>query len=77
MGNETKVPIKDWVDIGFYKDSKAEELMYKERIYLDQDSMELSFVLDTIPAKAAIDPNRLLIERASDDNVKVVVEGEE
>jgi len=72
MGNETKVPINDWVDIGFYKDSDEEELMYKERIYLSADTLSLSFVLDTIPAKAAIDPNRLLIERVSKDNVKVV-----
>ena len=76
MGNETKVPINDWVDVGFYRDSDEEDLIYKQRIFIDQDKVDLSFVLDTIPAKAAVDPNRLLIERVAKDNVKVVVNGE-
>lgn len=76
MGNETKVPINDWVDVGFYKDSDEEDLIYKERIFIDRDKVDLSFVLDTIPAKAAVDPNRLLIERVAKDNVKVVESSE-
>lgn len=36
--------------------------------------MNFTFEADKIPAKAAIDPKRLLIERVIDDNVKVVIE---
>ena len=74
-GDVTDVTIADWVDVGFYKTKDEEELIFEQRLYLDQESMQLNFELDTIPAKAAIDPYRILIDRVYDDNVKVVSEG--
>ncbi len=73
-GQQNEAAIADWVDIGFYKDRDEKELMFKERVYLDSEKTNLSFMLDTIPAKAALDPLRLLIERVNDDNVKLVSE---
>lgn len=70
VGKPTEVPIKDWVDIGFYKDREEETLLYRERILFDQESIKLEFTLDTLPARAAIDPLRLLIDRIYDDNAK-------
>lgn len=71
MGNETKFPMNDWVDIGVL-DGDEKKLIYQKRVKIDQPEMAFTFTLDTIPAKAAIDPRRLLIDRVYDDNVKVV-----
>lgn len=71
MGNETIVPIRDWIDIGVL-DTDEETLVYQERVLIDQPEMTFTLMLDSIPAKAAIDPRRLLIDRVYKDNVKVV-----
>ena len=71
-GITTIVPITDWVDIGFFADADEEELFFKQRVYLQKESQQLTFTLDQLPAKAAIDPLRILIDRIGDDNVKVV-----
>ena len=72
VGNVQDVPIADWVDVGFYLDRDEEELFFKKRVFLDQEKVSLQFTLDALPAKAAIDPLRILIERIYDDNVKGV-----
>jgi len=69
-GNVDEVPISDWVDIGFYKDSDEKELVYRERVYLDKENTQLKYTLDELPAKGAVDPLRILIDRVYDDNVK-------
>ena len=71
MGNETKVPITDWIDIGVL-DKEEENLIYQERIFVDRSEMTVKLLLDDVPSKAAIDPRRLLIDRVYSDNVKVV-----
>jgi ABC-2 type transport system permease protein len=70
MGNETKFPMNDWVDIGVL-DGDEKKLIYQQRVKINQPEMTFTVLLDTIPAKAAIDPRRLLIDRVYDDNVKV------
>lgn len=72
IGNETKVGIDDWIDIGFFADDQEEDLLFEKRVKIDQAQMSFSFVLDTIPVKAAIDPRHLLIDRVYDDNSKSV-----
>ncbi len=76
QGEVIDVPINDWIDVGFYKTSEEKELIYKERIFIDKENTTLNFTLDQAPAKAAIDPLRILIDRVYDDNVKIVSEGE-
>ncbi|WP_024770152.1 M1 family aminopeptidase [Aquimarina macrocephali] len=70
LGTETKVKQHDWVDIGVYADTEEKRLIFSKRVLFTDEKMNFSFEIDTIPAKAAIDPKRLLIERVIDDNVK-------
>jgi hypothetical protein len=74
MGNESKIAIDDWIDIGVFADSDEEILMYEERVKINENNMSFSFELDSLPAKAAIDPRMLLIDRVYKDNVKTVSE---
>ena len=74
MGNESKIAIDDWIDIGLFADSDEEILMYEERVKINENNMSFSFEVDSLPAKAAIDPRMLLIDRVYKDNVKTVSE---
>jgi len=74
IGNEEKVALNEWVDIGVYADNDEEKLMYQERVKFNQEKMTFSFHVDSIPAKAAIDPRRILIEREYSDNSKSLSE---
>lgn len=70
IGNETKVKLNDWVDIGVYADSDEKKLLFEKRVKFDKQKMNFTFLVDSLPAKAAIDPRKILIERVYDDNVK-------
>jgi hypothetical protein len=72
MGNETKLPINDWIDIGAFSDDDEEELIYQQRVRVSNTESTFTFVLDTIPARVGIDPRHLLIDRVFDDNIKAV-----
>jgi hypothetical protein len=76
LGNESEIPMNDWVDIGLYSDEEEEDLIAIKRVKMK--SGEGTFVLESAekPVKAAIDPKRLLIERVIDDNVKRVSESQ-
>ena len=74
IGNETRVPINDWIDIGVFSDDEEELLLFEKRVKIDQPEMTFSFVVDSLPAKAAIDPRRLLIDRIYKDNIKTLSE---
>lgn len=76
IGNEVNVPVNDWVDVGVFADSDEKELLKVERIKFDKENFSYTMELDTIPAKAAIDPRRILIERVYKDNFKTVKEEE-
>ncbi len=77
IGNEERLKPNEWVDIGLYADEAEEELLTVKRIKLDQEKMRVQLEADRMPAKAAIDPYRLLIERITKDNVKKVTEKDE
>jgi hypothetical protein len=72
LGNETQTTLQEWVDIGVYTDDDEEKLMAWKRVKFDEESSTVTMIVDSIPAKAAIDPRRMLIERIIDDNVKKV-----
>lgn len=72
LGNEQKVTLHDWVDIGVYADMDEKQLMFSKRVLFDNQAMRFSFEVDSMPAKAVIDPKRLLIERVVDDNVRII-----
>jgi ABC-type transport system involved in multi-copper enzyme maturation permease subunit len=76
LGKESIFAPKDWVDIGLFKDDDEKELLAVKRVFFDQDTLHLSMLVDTIPARAGIDPRRLLIERIYSDNSKKVEKAE-
>ncbi len=77
IGNETRVPINDWIDIGLFSDADEKKLMFQKRVKIDQPEMSFKFTVDSLPARAGIDPRKLLIDRVYDDNSKTVVLKEE
>jgi len=76
-GNETEVPMDDWVDIGAFakpeKDRKYGKTLHRELVRVTQSHSTYTFVTDELPEKAGIDPFLLLIDRVPDDNTKKVI----
>jgi ABC-2 type transport system permease protein len=75
-GNETEVPVDDWIDIGaFAKPASGRiygDTLYRERIHITQRNSTFTFTTAQLPEKAGIDPFALLIDQIPDDNVKNV-----
>ena len=76
LGKETNVDVNDWADIGVFADEYEKDLMYYKRVKFNKEQMNFTFEVDSLPAKAAIDPRRILIERNIKDNVKKLTEQE-
>jgi len=74
MGNETPMQLNDWIDVGAFADSGEEQLLFVKRVKIDSREMAFNFEIDSIPAKLAIDPYHLLIDRVYEDNIKTVTE---
>jgi ABC-2 type transport system permease protein len=76
-GNETEVPVNDYIDIGAFarpgKNKQYGDTLYRERIHITQKESNLTFVTNSVPDKAGIDPFALLIDRVPNDNTKSVV----
>ena len=72
IGNETNQPLDEWVDLGFYADSDEEVLQDWKRVNIKNEKTQITLIADSLPAKAAIDPRRMLIERVISDNVKTI-----
>jgi hypothetical protein len=75
-GNETAVPVDDWIDIGaFAKPEKGKQYgrtLYRHRIHFTANKATETFTVDELPDQAGIDPFLLLIDRIPDDNTKKV-----
>jgi hypothetical protein len=76
LGKETNVDVNDWADIGVFADEDEKDLMFYKRVKFNKEQMSFSIEVDSLPAKAAIDPRRILIERNIKDNVKTLTEKE-
>lgn len=72
LGNETRIPINDWIDIGLFADADEKNLMFQKRFKIDKPEMDFQIEIDSLPARAAIDPRRILIDRVYSDNSKTV-----
>ncbi|TYA58033.1 M1 family aminopeptidase [Formosa maritima] len=70
LGNETKVAINDWIDIGFFMDNDENRLYQQQRVKFNKDKSSITVQLDSLPVKAAIDPRHILIDRVYNDNIK-------
>jgi len=75
-GNETEVPVDDWIDIGAFakpaSGKKYGETLYRERMHITKRTSTFTFATAQLPEKAGVDPFALLIDRIPDDNVKNV-----
>jgi ABC-2 type transport system permease protein len=75
-GNETEVPVDDWMDIGAFakpdKGKKYGKTLYRQRIHFTDKQATETFTVDQLPEQAGIDPFLLLVDRVPDDNVKKV-----
>ncbi|RNC84244.1 MAG: hypothetical protein ED556_12370 [Winogradskyella sp.] len=72
LGNETRITMDDWVDVGFFMDSEEEELYETQRLKFNKEKSSLTIELDSLPVKAAIDPRHILIDRVYKDNIKSI-----
>ena len=75
MGNEQKIPINDWIDIGVLgKDEDGKDkILYLKKHKIDQEKMNFTITVEEQPTKAGIDPILKLVDRNPDDNVKKLV----
>ena len=75
-GNETEVPVNDWIEIGAFakpeREKKYGKTLYRERVHLTGAKSTHTFTVDSAPYEAGVDPFMLLIDRVPDDNVKRV-----
>ncbi|HKT50080.1 MAG TPA: M1 family aminopeptidase [Candidatus Angelobacter sp.] len=75
-GNETEVPVNDYIDIGAFakpaKNRRYGDTLYRRRVHITEKDSTFTFVTDSLPDKAGIDPFALLIDRVPDDNTKTV-----
>ena len=67
LGNETAVPLGDWIDVGALDEKGREIYLRKERLTAPETTLEIS--LDRRPAKAGIDIRNKLIDRHPEDNL--------
>ena len=70
LGEETDLPLADWVDIGVL-DAKGKPL-YLMKHKIEHSDSEFTVVVDQLPAKAGIDPLNKLVDRLPDDNTVAV-----
>ena len=73
IGNESKVSLNEWIDIGIFSDEEEENLVYQKRVKITDSIMNFSFKMDSVPLKAAIDPRHILIDRVYSDNTKSIL----
>ena len=69
-GNESPMPLNDYIDIGVFKGKKDEEqplYLKKERLTKELNTFEI--VVDELPTRAGIDPYNKLVDRIADDNL--------
>jgi hypothetical protein len=75
-GNETEVPVNDWIDIGAFakpeKGRKYGRTLYRDRVHIAQTRSTCTFTVGELPDQAGVDPFLLLIDRLPEDNVKKV-----
>ena len=69
-GNETPMPINDYIDIGVFNGSKDDpKPLYLQKQHLTQEQQTVTVLVDQPPTRAGIDPYNKLIDRIADDNL--------
>ncbi len=74
QGNETAVPLDDWIDVGVLAAGPTrkspDKVLVLEKRHITQPVTTLEFFVKEKPWKAGIDPLNKLIDRNPDDNTK-------
>jgi ABC-2 type transport system permease protein len=69
-GNETEVPINDWLEVGVYEeDNGSPESLYLQMHRIRSGEQTISIIVPRKPKRAGIDPNHLMIDLRREDNV--------
>ena len=75
-GAETEVAVDDWIEVGALaapeKGKRFGQVLARRLIHMTGKGGTYTFVTDTKPDKAGVDPLLLLIDRVPDDNLKKV-----
>lgn len=75
-GAETEVPVDDWIEVGALaapeKGKRFGQVLARQMIHMTGKGGTYTFVTDSKPDKAGVDPLLLLIDRVPDDNLKKV-----
>lgn len=66
-GEEKRMPMKDWIDIGV--DDKERNPLLRQKHILTGGEQSFTVIVEKEPAKAGIDPDNKLIDRKPDDNM--------
>jgi hypothetical protein len=66
IGNQTEIPVEDYVDIGVLGENDEE--LYLKKHKLAQNESGIDIIVDSKPARAGIDPYLVLIDRERDNN---------
>ncbi len=80
LGNETEIPIDDWIDVGIFagepksKIALGEKVLYLQKHKITRSTTKIEIIVDEVPGRAGIDPYNKLIDRQADDNTKKVKE---
>ena len=76
LGNDTKVPMNDWIDIGLLAEEKSDKeegvILVQQRMRLKDGENTVTLRSKELPVKAMIDPMHLFFDRVPDDNGKAV-----
>tara|TARA_B110000444_G_C18848206_1_gene603551 strand:+ start:1694 stop:5272 length:3579 start_codon:yes stop_codon:yes gene_type:complete len=72
LGNENKVSLNEWIDIGVFSDDDEKNLIHQKRVKINDSLMSFTMIVDSLPIKAGIDPRHILIDRVFSDNIKAV-----
>ncbi|HKB80531.1 MAG TPA: M1 family aminopeptidase, partial [Thermoanaerobaculia bacterium] len=74
MGNETQVPLDDWMDIGVLapgpRKESVDRVLALEKVHITKPTDTFELIVKEKPSKAGIDPLNKLIDRNPEDNTK-------
>ena len=72
-GAETEVPVDDWIEVGALaapeKGKHYGKVLARQLVHITGKGGTYTFVTDSLPEKAGIDPLLLLVDRLPDDNL--------
>jgi hypothetical protein len=74
LGNQKPLVYADYLPVGIFpekgKDDKPVAPLLLTKVRLKPGDNNLTFVVDKLPARAAVDPYTMIVDRNLDDNSK-------